>query len=182
MALVLGSVVVAGCTPSPSPSAMASDGASSLSAAPVRVDRSLLAHLPPEVSGLTVEYSPDGSADAAASTELRGADALAYAVAHDEATGDLVVATVVRPAAGALDEPALRQLRDTYATAVCAGVGGLRGNAESELGGRLVHIATCATGGHAYSTRLAQSGAVVLAFSRGDRRLGEELMARLRDQ
>ena len=178
--LVLGSVAVMGCALSPSPSVMPSDQSSLVPAGPVRVDRALLAHVPPEVSGLSVEYSAEDSADAAASTELRGADALAYAVAHDEATGDVVVATVVRPAA-ALDEPALRQLRDTYETGVCAGDGGLRGNAESELGGRLVHIATCATGGHAYSTRLEQSGVVVLAFSRGDRRLGEELMARLRD-
>ena len=122
-----------------------------------------------------------GSADAAASAGLTGADALAYGVATDAATGDLVIATVVRPGPAGFDDATVRRLRETYAAGVCGGDSGVRGNAEAELGGRIVHIATCTGGGHAYSALLQASGALVLAFSQGEGRLGEQLMSRLRE-
>ena len=128
-----------------------------------------------------MEYSPEASEDAAASGGLAGAESLAYAVAADEDRGDLAVATVLKPLAPGLDDSAFREIRDTYSAAACESDGGLRGNGEGEIGGRLVHIGTCVAGSHTYATTLAGSGVIVLAFSRGEGRLGEELMARLRD-
>jgi len=179
--MLAAGVLSGACAVQPSGSAPATTTPDGTVPREIRVDRNLLRYLPPELSGITLEFSPEASENAAASADLTGAESLAYAVAADEATGDLVVATVLAPFAPGLDDASFRRIRDSYDAAVCSPEGGLRGNAEGDLGGRLVHIGTCSAGSHTYATRLAASGVVVLAFSRGEDRLGEQLMSRLRD-
>ena len=53
------------------------------------------------------------------------------------------------------------------------------GNAEAELGGRTVYIASCAGGLLVYHAWLDQSGVLVSMFSLGERRFGEQLMSGL---
>ena len=179
--VALAGLVAAGCAPPPTASPSPTLSAAASGTGSIDVDASLLDHLPPEVSGITVEFSEEASEDAARSSDLTGAASLAYAVAADAARGDVLVTIVLRPATGALDDNAFRRIRDSYDSAVCGPEGGLRGNGEAELGGRLVQIGTCKGGSHTYATRLEDSGVVVLAFSQGEGRLGEQLMARLRD-
>lgn len=183
--LTLATMAV-GCGPQPSRPPATASPAGTVSATarptPLKVDPSLIEFLPTSLDELPVEFSPDASADATASAGLDGIGTLAYAVTADESSGDLVIATVLRPAVGPLDEPAFRAIRETYDASVCAEQGGVRGSAQAELGGRTVHIGTCGGGGHTYHARLERSGVIVSAFSRGERRLGEQLMSALRDR
>jgi hypothetical protein len=168
------------CGPSPQPSSATASAPSAQAA--IRVDQALVGRLPDDVEGIPLEFDAEASSDAAATdTDLAAyADAIAFAVAADEESADIVVATILDLTGPTLGAGEFRDLRETYDSGIC-GADGLAGNAEAELGGRIVHIGTCANGGHTYHALLERSGVVVSAFSQGERRFGEALMRGLRD-
>ena len=81
---------------------------------------------------------------------------------------------------GTFSEAFFRDWRDSYDEGACGQAGGVAATAETELGGRTVYITTCAGGLRTYHAWVEERGAVVSAFSLGERRFGEQLMAGLR--
>ena len=73
-----------------------------------------------------------------------------------------------------------RDWRDTYNEGACGQAGGVAGNAQADLGGRTVYIATCAGGLRVYHAYLPERGVIVSLLSVGERRFGEQLMGGLR--
>jgi hypothetical protein len=73
-----------------------------------------------------------------------------------------------------------RDWRDSYNAGACAQSGGVVGNAETQIGGRTVYIATGGGDLRVYHTWLPERGAIVSAFALGGRHLGETLMEGLR--
>jgi hypothetical protein len=93
---------------------------------------------------------------------------------------DLSSAMVARPVPGAWSEAWFRDWRESYDDGACGQAGGVAGHAEVELGGRTVFIGTCAGGLRTYHAWLEDRGLLVSAFSVGEGRYGEQLMAGLR--
>jgi len=157
------------------PAAAASDAA-------IAVDESLLDVLPETVGGLDLTFSADAAASVAGDADLaRQADAVAYAVASDASSSDLLVASVSHLRDATFSEPFFRDWRDSFDAAVCDRAGGVVGHAEATIENRTVFIGSCAGGGNTYHVWLPGRESVVSAFSVGDRRLGEKLAAGLRD-
>jgi hypothetical protein len=182
--------VALACNPSsyasPTPPATATAGPAGTpvplaSFGPLTIDPALLGVLPASVAGLPVMESPEGDADARTNRVLPSiAEAAVSGVAVDTASGDLVVALVVRLRAGTFDDAAFRSWRDSYDLGACAASGGVTGDAEAQIGGRTVFVGTCANGLHTYHAWIADKNLLVSASSIGSRRLGEDLMANLR--
>lgn len=142
-------------------------------------DPSLIGVLPATVDGVPVNLEHqafvDAVADPAFAQHVRRA---AFGVAvdgQDLASG--VVAELVRDT---FSDAFFRDWRDTYDAGACGQSGGVVGNAETEIAGRTVYIATCAGGLRTYHAWLPERESIVSAFSLGDRRLGEALMEGLR--
>lgn len=178
-------VVAAACAGTTTPSrpsvasAAPSPGSSigpSASGPSVVVDPGLLEILPDEVQGIPIEPVPDDAARLAEDpTVARELEAIALALAVGGAGEDFAVVNVVRPRSGLLDDAFFRSWRDTYDEAACAAAGGVSGNAEAELGGRRVHIGTCAGGAHTYHV-VHESDVIVSITATGERRLGEAIV------
>jgi hypothetical protein len=159
-----------------------SAAAGSRQPASVEVDASLLELLPGEIAGVALEFDADASADAArASGVAASARSLVYAVAADASSGDIAIVTVAQPRDSGFDEDAFRDWRDTYDAEACSSRGGVRGNATAELEGRTVHIGTCEADGHTYHAWLEDRRTVISAFAIGPARIGERLMAEIRE-
>ncbi len=142
-------------------------------------DPTLLAVLPADVAGVPVTHEALAFTEAATDPAFAGnVEAAAFAVAVDGA--DLASAVVARLNPGVYSEAFFRDWRDTYDEGACGQAGGVVGNAETQLGEQAVYIGTCAEGLRTYHAWLADRGVVVSAFSLGDRRFGELLMAGLR--
>jgi hypothetical protein len=176
-------------TSSPQPTSSAASTHPSAEASPsalpasVPWDADLLAVLPPDVDGLPLTPEPEAFAASASDAALvRDAAAGAVALVVDPATGDYAVSFVYRLRPGVFDESWFRDWRDSFDETVCEQAGGLTGNAESELGGRKVHIGSCAGGVRTYHAHLSSADAdlVVSTQSLGEQRLGEQVMADLR--
>jgi hypothetical protein len=135
--------------------------------------------LPAEVAGNAITLEPlafpEALADPGFATSIETA-AFGIVVAGD----DLASAVVARPVDGVFTDAWFRDWRDSYNGGACAQSGGIAGNAEAELGGRTVHIGTCAGGLRTYHTWIEDRGLLVSAFSIGNGRFGEQLMAGLR--
>jgi hypothetical protein len=172
----------AGAAASPDGSAPAgpSDDPGATAAAPtVSFDEALLRFLPPDIGGVMVVAEPDAFAQAAADPDFaRNVEAAAFAVAVDG--DDLASGVVAQLRPGVYDEALFRDWRDTYNEGACGQAGGVAGNAQAELGGRTVYIATCAGGLRVYHAYLPERDVIVSLFSLGDRRFGEQLMGGLR--
>jgi len=110
----------------------------------------------------------------------QNASALAYGIAVDSATNDLVVAAVVKLRPGVFNDAFYRSWRATYDRAACAQAGGLAGTAETTIGGRRVDIGTCSGGAHTYHVYLELPGIMISATSVGAKRFGEQLVSNLR--
>ena len=67
-----------------------------------------------------------------------------------------------------LDDAFFRDWRDTYNEGACDQAGGVAANAETELDGRTVYIATCAGGLRVYHAWLEERGILVSLFSLGE--------------
>jgi hypothetical protein len=142
-------------------------------------DPVLIAVLPADVDGQPVVLESQAFADAIADPAFAAnveAAAFGVVVAGDE----LSSAMVARPVPGAWSEAWFRDWRESYDEGACGQAGGVAGNAEAQLGGRTVFIGTCAGGLRTYHAWLAERGLLVSAFSVGEGRYGEQLMAGLR--
>jgi hypothetical protein len=147
----------------------------------VAVDRTLLGVLPETVDGLAVDYDPQASAETAADPTLAATtEAIAYAIAAT-ADSDFAVAAVTRPRAGLFDDAFFRSWRDSFDTGACEPAGGVAGHAQALIDGRTVFITTCGGGLVVHHTFLRNRRLLVSVSSLGERRLGEKLVATLRD-
>jgi hypothetical protein len=145
----------------------------------VALDESLLGVLPADLGGVAVTPEPDAFAQAAADPDFaRNVESAAFAVAVD--AEDLASGVVAQLRPGVFNEAVFRDWRDTYNEGACAQAGGVARNAQAELGGRTVYIATCAGGLRVYHAYLPERDVIVSLFSLGERRFGEQLMAGLR--
>jgi hypothetical protein len=148
-------------------------------AGPVVEDPSLLEILPADIGGVAIAYEPEAFADAAADMAFaQSVETAAFAVVFDGE--DLASAVVALLAPGTYSDDFFRDWRDSYNDGACAQAGGVVGNAETEIDGQTIHIGTCAGGLRTYHAWLEARGVLVSAFSLGDRRFGEQLMAGLR--
>jgi hypothetical protein len=167
---------------SASPAAAASPGATAAASPLIAIDPSLLDLLPDSVGGTPLVASPDAAADPASDRELaKTAQSLAVALAVDQATGNLVVASVVKLKPGVFTDEFFRDWRDSFDEGVCGQAGGVAGNAQATIDGRTVFIGTCEGGVHTYHVHLDGPDAIVSLNSVGDGRMGEQLMESLPD-
>jgi hypothetical protein len=170
------SAAPAASTPSPPTSA---DSSSPGTAASVVLDASLLGVLPPDIGGVAIQLEPDALTTALADPDFaRNVEAAAFAVAVD--AGDLASGVVARLRPRVYTEALFRDWRDTYNAGACGQAGGVAGNAQAELGGRTVYIATCVGDLRVYHAYLPDRGVIVSLLSIGPRRFGEQLMGGLR--
>lgn len=147
----------------------------------VAVDETLIRFLPASVAGFAVAYSAEATQDVVSDPALvRNATAVAYGLAVDPATGDLVAAAVVRLKPGVFTDEFFRGWRTSYDTSACTQSGGVGGHAEAQLGGRTVYIGTCKGGARTYHTYLIAAGVLISATSVGTKRFGEQLVGALR--
>jgi hypothetical protein len=163
----------------PAPASTASPAATRPPVGAVMQDPTLLEVLPESIDGVPIALEAQAFTDAAADPAFAGSiEAAAFAVLVDG--GDLASGVVARPVPGHFSEAFFRDWRDTYNEGACAQAGGVAANAEAELGGRTVYIATCAGGLRTYHAYLEEPGLVVSLLSLGERRFGEQLMAGIR--
>lgn len=142
-------------------------------------DPSLLAVLPAEVAGQPVVLESQAFVEAMADPAFASSiEAAAFGIVV--AGNDLASAVVARRVPGELPDAWFRDWRDSYNEGACGQSGGVAGNAEADIGGRTVHIATCAGGLRTYHAWLEDRGLLVSAFAVGEQRFGELLMAGLR--
>lgn len=143
-------------------------------------DETLLAILPAELDGLPVTSAPEAAADIQADPDLVAVgERVALGLVADPA-GELAVAAVIALRPGVFSEDFWRAWRDSYDAGACAQAGGVRGNAEATIGGRLVHIGTCEGGARTYHVHLEDRNILVSVTAIGDiRRLGERLVGGL---
>jgi hypothetical protein len=161
-----------GSSPDGPPSASASG------AAVVR-DDSLLGVLPADIDGNAVTAEEQSFDEAAADPAF--ADHVARAAfAIVTSANDLASGVVAELRPGLLDESFFTDWRETYNDGACSQAGGVATNAETQLGGRTVWIATCAGGLTVYHTQIPDRDLVVSLFSLGEGRYGERLMRDLR--
>jgi hypothetical protein len=168
-------------TPSPADVSAAPPGPTDPGTTPPAVpqDETLLAILPPQVDGIAVMVEPQALAEAAADPDfVASVRSAVFAVVVDG--NDLASGVVARLKPGVYSEAFFRDWRDSYNAGACAQAGGLGGNAEADIGGRTVYIASCAGGLLVYHAYLPERGVVVSLFSLGERRFGEQLMGGLR--
>ncbi len=108
--------------------------------------------------------------------------AVAFAIAPGaSADDDVAVVSVVQLRPAVFDDAFFRDWRDSYDAAACEAAGGVSGNAQAEIDGRTIHIGTCAAGAHTYHAYLADASVVVSVTSVGEMRLGEQIVAGLRE-
>ena len=153
--------------------------------AAIVVDETLIDYLPIEVAGIALTSDPDTAGEIASDPDL-AASASAIAVASAIAPGtsvgdDLAVVSVVRLKPGVFDTEFFRSWRDSYDKAACEVAGGTAGNAQAVIGGRETDIGTCGAGAHTYHVYLEASNVIVSVTSVGRLRLGEQIVAGLRE-
>jgi hypothetical protein len=182
---------LAGCaTTAPSPSVTATPSGDTPTASPpptessgpVAIDPSLLDHLPAFIDGLEVMRRTESDLTAAADpvvTEF--GEGVVTGLAIDPASGDFAYATLVRLRPDAFTDELYRSWRDSFDEGACSQAGGVVRIAITEISGREVHIDSCEGGVRTYHVWLENSRVLVSISSLGDRRLGELLVASLRD-
>ena len=142
-------------------------------------DDSLLSILPPDVEGapVTVEEASfdDAARDPAFAEHVARAAFGIVTTPTDLASG---VVAQLRP--DLLDGAFLADWRETYNEGACSQAGGVATNAETNLGGRTVYIATCGGGLTVYHAAIPERDVIVSLFSIGEGRFGEQLMRGLR--
>jgi hypothetical protein len=175
-------------TPAPTGSADPSEPSSSTPSAPSASpsggpgaveDPSLIEVLPAQVAGSLVTLEPQAFPEAMADPGFAtNIEAAAFGIVV--AGNDLASAVVARPVDGVFSDAWFRDWRDSYNRGACAQSGGVAGNAEAEMGGLTVYIGTCSGGLRTYHAWIEDRGLLVSAFSIGEARFGEQLMAGLR--
>jgi hypothetical protein len=156
------------------PPSASSDGA-------VAIDATLLEVLPAAVDGIAFAESADGEAEALGDPALAAVgERFAAALAIDAASGEFAYAVVVALHPGVMTDELFRDWRDSYDEGACSQAGGVVGRAEAQIGGRTVHIGSCAGGVRTYHVWLREPALLVSASAVGERRLGERLVEGLR--
>lgn len=149
------------------------------------VDETLIDYLPVEVAGIVLVSDPDTARNIASDPDLAAsasAIAVAFAIAPGASVGDdVAVVSVIQLRPGVFDDEFFRSWRDTYDAAACEAAGGTAGNAEAEIGGRQTYIGSCAAGAHTYHLYLEDQNVIVSVTSVGELRLGEWIVAGLRE-
>jgi hypothetical protein len=183
VALVPGSSASGSAEAPSSSDAATSPGVSDDAPAPlITVDPALLDLLPDKVGDLPLVASPDAAADPASDPDLaKSAQSLAVALAVDQTSGDLVVASVVKLKPRVFSDEFFRDWRDSFDEGVCGQAGGVTGNAQATMSGRTVYIGTCEGGVHTYHVHLDKPEVIISLNSVGEGRLGEQLMESLPD-
>ena len=95
----------------------------------------------------------------------RNVEAAVFAIVPG--TDDLASGVVAKLRPGAYSDEMFRDWRDSYNEGACDQAGGVGGNAEAELGGRTVYIASCNGGMLVYHAYLPARGVIVSLFSLG---------------
>jgi hypothetical protein len=150
-------------------------------ATPAVIDSTLLAYLPESIEGVPVIEDLDEAALALADPALpRIATAIDVGLALDAATGNLVIAHVVRLREGAFDDGTYRQWRDSYDDGACAATGGVDARLEAPIDGRTVFVTSCVGDQRVHHVWIEDQDLLISASSVGDGRFGELLMGELR--
>ena len=148
---------------------------------PVTLDPTLLDYLPADVAGIPVTESVDEATTALADPSLpKIASAMDAGVAVDTASGNLVVAWVVRLRPDKLTDAIYQQWRDSYDEGACQAAGGVRGRAEAPIDDRTVYITSCVAGLRTYHVWLTDQNVLISASSIGEGKFGELLVDNLR--
>ena len=167
--------------PSPSVSPSPTSDLPTSSRLVVEVDRGLLDVIPDVGDGLELAFDAETTRQVAADPAL-ATDAVGLAIALYRVPGaadpanDLAVISVIRLRDPSIGEEAYRAWRDTYDASACAVAGGVAGNAQSTINGRVVYIGSCTGGVLTYHVRLRQGAIIVSVTSIGPMRLGEQVM------
>jgi hypothetical protein len=161
----------------PAPGSTSASGSPDAGAA-VR-DDSLLSILPPDVEGAPVNVE-DASFDEAARDPGFAEHVARAAFAVVTTPTDLASGVVAQLRPGLLDDTFLADWRETYNEGACAQAGGVATNAETQLDGRTVYIATCGGGLSVYHAAIPERDVIVSLLSIGEGRFGEQLMGDLR--
>jgi hypothetical protein len=148
---------------------------------PIPIDPGLLDLAPATLDGLDRQTDPTVDAGIARDPDLASlASSFATGLYIDPATGNFAYVSIVRLGHPLSDE-AYRDYRDSFDEAACRQAGGKTGTASASIGGRQVDIGSCAGGVRTYHAKLADRSIIASISSFGDRRLGEKLVADLRD-
>ena len=133
--------------------------------------------MPKSIGSVPLTPSPEAAAEPAADASLAtSAQSLAVGLAVDQATGNLVVASVVKLKPGVFSDEFFRDWRDSFDEGACGQAGGVTGNAEATI------AAGPSTSGpaRAASSRITSTSraadVIVSLTAVGDGRLGEKLM------
>jgi hypothetical protein len=169
-------------TSTPTTSAPTAIGASA--GAGVIVDPTLLDVLPDAVAGVPVTPDPESAASIADEGSIAPfVSAIALAAAFGppatDALTDYVVVTVARLRPGTFSDAFFRVWRDTFDAGVCEQVGGVQGNAETDIAGHHTFIGTCAGGVHTYHVHLPTNDLIVSMQGVGDGGWAERIVADL---
>ncbi|MEO5965691.1 MAG: hypothetical protein ABIR11_09525 [Candidatus Limnocylindrales bacterium] len=157
---------------------MASPTTSGQPGGPQRDDL-LLAILPPDIDGVPVTVEEASFAEAVKDPAF-AANVASAAFAIVVSGEDLTSGVVAKLEPGVYGDGFFRDWRDSYDEGACAQAGGVAGNAQAELDGRTVYIASCGGGLRVYHAYVKERGIIVSLFSVGERRFGEQLMSDLR--
>ena len=182
LALTLA-LAAAACAPTATPVLLPVDsGTQALPGGSVPVpvlDPALLSILPASVSGIPVAAEPGSFADAVADPAfVANVTSAAFATVVDG--NDLASGVVAKLREGVWSDTFFRDWRDTYDAGACTSAGGVAGNAQSSLSGRIVYITNCNGALLVYHVWLPERGVLISLFSVGSRRFGEQVMAGLR--
>jgi hypothetical protein len=165
-------------TVQPAASATATVQPASPSPGGVTLDGALLDLLPTDIDGREVILEEPAFAEATSDPAFAASvDRAAFFVVVDEA--DLASGVVAHLRPGVYSDAFFRDWRDSYDEGACGQAGGVAGNAEAELGGRTVHITSCAGGLLVYHAYLPERDVATSVISVGEARFGEQLMAGL---
>ncbi len=145
------------------------------------IDPTLLAALPLTVDGVTLAEDKDTERQDA-SDPMNGADlaGLAVAVAVDDASGDLAVASVVHVRPGIFSDAYYSDWRSTFDTGACSQAGGVSAHGSAVIAGRDAFTATCAGGLVTYHVHLDDRDLIVSVSSLGQRQFGRLILEGIR--
>ena len=159
-----------------SPSAGASPAAvgSASAGTSTAIDPTLLASLPTTIDGVALIEDPD-TEQLDASNPANGPDlaGLAVAIAVDNETDDLAVASVVRIRPGVFSDAYFDDWRATFDAGACSQAGGVSATGKAVIGGRDAFTATCSKSGLVtYHVHLSDRDLIVSVWSYGQRQFG----------
>jgi hypothetical protein len=195
-ALVVASIMAGGCaaTPSTAPSAAPTVEPASQAAPaatlepslvpeptptlPTLVDPSLLAILPQQIAGSTVEEDVEGERDFGADP---GSVVRRYAAAVVGDAGENIASASIAAVASADMAAFFPAWRADYDAAACAPTGGVDDTSLADIGGRQVEMTACASGVRLYHLRLRDGSLVLSISSVGPADFGTKLIEGLRE-